>query len=73
MAPQHLVVASTHAFLPGRTGPQPATLEIDPVSGRITAVHDTVKPLSAFPGLAADKFLDLGDLWLLPGVSARAA
>ncbi|KAL8287081.1 hypothetical protein RQP46_004087 [Phenoliferia psychrophenolica] len=68
MAPQYLVVASANAFLPGRTGPQPATLELDPTSGKISAVHDAVKPLAAFPGLAKDKYLDLGELWLLPGL-----
>ncbi|KAK4703012.1 allantoinase, partial [Phenoliferia sp. Uapishka_3] len=65
---RYSVVTSSNAFLPGRNGPHPATLEIDSSSGKITAVHNGVKPLSAFPGLSEDSYLDLRDKWLLPGL-----
>lgn len=63
-----LVVVSSHAFLPPLAdGPSPATLEV--VNGKITAVHRSIKPASEFPGLGEASYLDLGDKWLLPGVS----
>ena len=64
-----LVVVSTHAFLPPLSdGPSPATLVVE--NGRITAVYREIKPASDFDGLGEGVYLDLGDKWLLPGVSS---
>lgn len=60
-----LVVASQNAFLAGSDGPVPATLEVDRKTGKILAVREGVAPRSLFPQEA--EYLDLSDLWLLPG------
>jgi hypothetical protein len=39
-----LVVLAPRALLPGSDQPQAATIEIDTVSGKITAVHQGLKP-----------------------------
>lgn len=67
-----LVVVSTHAFLPPLAdGPSPATLVV--VNGKITAVHREVFAATDFPGLEEGSYLNLGDKWLLPGVSPDSA
>jgi allantoinase len=52
-------VTSRNAVLPNATQLQPATIDIE--DGLITAVHSTYRP--DLPGV-----LDLGDLYLLPGL-----
>jgi hypothetical protein len=39
-----LVVLAPKALLPGNDLPQAATVEVDTVTGKITAVHDSLKP-----------------------------
>lgn len=66
-----LVVVSTHAFLPPLSdGPSPATLVV--INGKISAVHREIKPASDFSALEEGAYLDLGDKWLLPGVTNTA-
>jgi len=63
-----LVVVSSTAFLPPLSdGPSPATLVV--VNGKIETVHRQILAASDFPGLGEGRYLDLGDKWLLPGVS----
>ncbi|KAM0754571.1 allantoinase [Meredithblackwellia eburnea MCA 4105] len=68
MGSRFLVIASLNAFLPGNSEPQPATLQLDPETGKISQIYDSHKPLSDFPELDISQYLDLGNLWLLPGL-----
>lgn len=62
------VVVSTQTWLPNSITPSPATIEINS-EGKIISIHNSIKSISAFPDLLTENYNDLGDLWLLPGVS----
>lgn len=62
------VFVSNNVFLPGREDPAPATVEIDPYIGLITAVHERREARHNYPDLSDDDWHDYGDTWLLPGL-----
>jgi hypothetical protein len=62
------VFVSNNVFLSGREDLGPATIEVDPLVGRITAVHEHRQPRSKYPHLLAEDWHDYGDNWLLPGL-----
>lgn len=64
-----LVVTSQHAFLDQSTTGGPATLEISLSTGKISSIHRERRSPSLYPDLPADRYIDTGDQWLLPGVS----
>lgn len=62
------VFVSNNVFLSGREDPEPATIEVDPLVGRITAVHEHRRPRDKYPDLLDEDWHDCGDKWLLPGL-----
>ncbi|KAI5474238.1 allantoinase [Pseudohyphozyma bogoriensis] len=65
MAPK--VIVSTKAFTTVTPTGAPATVVLSN-EGTIASIEAGVKPASAFPDLKDGEYLDLGDLWLLPGL-----
>lgn len=45
-----LVISAHRALLPGENQPQPATIEVDTTTGKITAVHKGFKSESGSEG-----------------------
>ncbi|BGP16186.1 hypothetical protein JCM10213_001402 [Rhodosporidiobolus nylandii] len=57
---------SSSVWLPGATSPLPATLAVDPTTGRISAVHRSL--IKRPEGVEDEDWIELGDKWLLPGL-----
>lgn len=63
------VVCSNNTWLPNQSNPIKSTIEINSI-GKIIKIHDSIKPFSYFESsILAENYNDLGDIWLLPGVS----
>lgn len=63
------VFVSDAVFLPGLAEPTPATIEIDPSLGVITAVHESRRDRQRdYPDLSDEDWHDYGDKWLITGL-----
>jgi dihydroorotase-like cyclic amidohydrolase len=61
-----IVITSNRIVLDENQNAVPATLEISPLSGKFIGIHRERKTAGDFP--ATVKFLDYGDLVVIPGL-----
>lgn len=64
--------SSSKVFSAAAPAGAPATVEVDPSSGRVKRIHaGRALQRSELTGTVADEdWIDVGDQWILPGVSA---
>lgn len=64
-----LIVSSNNVLLKGQKKPQPATFEVNLVTGKIDAVHEGKRDKNEYYASTPDElWVDAGDLYVLPGL-----
>lgn len=63
-----LVLTSRHVVLPNVDQPTRATIEVNLETGKIIAVHQGLKEREEYTSLSGDRWIDVGDKYILPGL-----
>jgi allantoinase len=62
-----LILTSRNVLLPNLKEPVPATIQVDPSTGKITSIELSYTSASQWPSDRYD-FVDAGDLYIIPGL-----
>ena len=62
------VFTGSQVLLPGQDHPQPATIVVDPATGKITDVHSHLSNRSDFPDVQETDWIDAAANVILPGI-----